>query len=103
MRTNINAAVILPDPPGRNETLDRERKMRYRQITSEDTGFVPLAFEGPAPCSCAGDSGVSIKGLSTGLASTGFPLHLFFVGDPRRGSTESFCFRMLQQIANCPR
>jgi hypothetical protein len=86
-----------------NETLDRERKMRYRQITPENTKFVPLAFEGPASCPCAGEPGVRIKGLSTGLASTGFPLHLFFVGDPRRGSRESFCFRMLPQIANCPR
>lgn len=77
--------------------------MRYRRITPENTDFVPPAFEGPDPYSCAGEPGVRIKGLSTGLASIGFPLHLFFVGHPWRGSKESFCFRMLPQIANSPR
>jgi hypothetical protein len=77
--------------------------MRYRRITPGNTEFVTLAFEGPDPCFCAGEPGVRVRGLSTGLASIGFPLHLFFVGDPWRGSGESLCSRLLPQIANSPR
>ncbi len=52
-------------------------------ITPDDTVFVILSFEGPDAYSMAGGLGVRVDGLSKALASMGFPVHLFFVGDPR--------------------
>ena len=72
------------------------------QIAPDYTEFVTLSFEGRDPYSCAGGLGLRMKDLSTGLASMGFPLHLFFVGDPWRESGESFCSRRLLQSANSP-
>jgi len=52
-------------------------------ITPDNTVFVILSFEGPDAYSSAGGLGVRVDGLSKALASMGFPVHLFFIGDPR--------------------
>jgi len=57
--------------------------MRWEGITPDNTVFVILSFEGPDAYSSAGGLGVRVDGLSRTLASTGFPVHLFFIGDPR--------------------
>lgn len=56
--------------------------MRYRTITPDNTVFVIYSFEGPDGYSSAGGLGVRVDGLSRTLALMGFPVHLFFVGDP---------------------
>lgn len=45
--------------------------------------FVAIAFEGPDPYAQAGGLGVRMTGLTRALARRGFPVHFFFVGDPR--------------------
>jgi glycosyltransferase involved in cell wall biosynthesis len=57
--------------------------MGRKGIGPDDTVFVILSFEGPDAYSSAGGLGVRVDGLSKTLASMGFPVHLFFVGDPR--------------------
>jgi glycosyltransferase involved in cell wall biosynthesis len=57
--------------------------MRRNGIGPKNTVFVILSFEGPDAYSLAGGLGVRVDGLSKTLASMGFPVHLFFVGDPR--------------------
>jgi glycosyltransferase involved in cell wall biosynthesis len=57
--------------------------MRRKGIGLENTVFVILSFEGPDAYSMAGGLGVRVDGLSKTLASMGFPVHLFFIGDPR--------------------
>lgn len=57
--------------------------MRWEGITPDNTVFVILSFEGPDAYSSAGGLGVRVDGLSKTLASTGYPVHLFFIGDPR--------------------
>jgi glycosyltransferase involved in cell wall biosynthesis len=57
--------------------------MGRRGIGPDNTAFVILSFEGPDAYSSAGGLGVRVDGLSKTLASMGFPVHLFFVGDPR--------------------
>jgi glycosyltransferase involved in cell wall biosynthesis len=57
--------------------------MGRRRIGPDNTVFVILSFEGPDAYSSAGGLGVRVDGLSKTLASIGFPVHLFFVGDPR--------------------
>jgi len=54
-----------------------------RSISTDNAIFVLLSFEGPDPYSLAGGLGVRVTDLSQTLAHTGFPTHLFFVGDPR--------------------
>jgi len=57
--------------------------MAYKAISPENTVFVILSFEGPDAYSSAGGLGVRVDGLSKALASMGFLVHLFFIGDPR--------------------
>ena len=57
--------------------------MRRRSITTDNTVFVLLSFEGPDRYSLAGGLGVRVTHLSGTLAHLGFPTHLIFVGDPR--------------------
>jgi glycosyltransferase involved in cell wall biosynthesis len=59
------------------------RQIGRRGIGPDNTVFVILSFEGPDAYSSAGGLGVRVDGLSKTLASSGFPVHLFFVGDPR--------------------
>ena len=56
--------------------------MSENSITPENTEFVLLSFEGPDRYSLAGGLGVRVDNLSVTLAETGFPTHLFFIGDP---------------------
>lgn len=55
--------------------------MKAREITPDNTVFVILSFEGPDPYSLAGGLGVRVTQLSEAIASLGFRVHLFFVGD----------------------
>ncbi len=57
-------------------------------ITTENTIFVLLSFEGPDGYSLAGGLGVRITNMAQTLASKGFRTHLFFIGDPRKPSEE---------------
>lgn len=50
--------------------------------------FVVLSFEGPDPFSTAGGVGVRVSGLTQALAAAGYPVRLFFVGDPRLPGVE---------------
>jgi glycosyltransferase involved in cell wall biosynthesis len=52
-------------------------------MTSDNSVFVLLSFEGPDRYSLAGGLGVRVTNLSQTLAHLGFPTHLFFVGDPK--------------------
>ncbi len=56
--------------------------MTYTNITTDNTLFVLLSFEGPDLYSLAGGLGVRVANLSGTLASMGFPTHLFFIGAP---------------------
>jgi len=58
--------------------------MRRRNMTTENTEFIILCFEGPDRYSSAGGLGVRVTNLSSTLANTGFTTHLFFIGDPER-------------------
>ncbi len=57
-------------------------------LTSDNTVFVLLSFEGPDPYSLAGGLGTRVANLSRALAGIGFPTHLFFVGDPKARGEE---------------
>jgi len=63
--------------------------MTRTNITTENTIFVLLSFEGPDHYSLAGGLGVRITNLAQALADTGFETHLFFIGDPRRKGEET--------------
>ncbi len=63
--------------------------MRQTGITTRNTVFVLLSFEGPDPYSSAGGLGVRVTNLSQTLSQTGFPTHLFFIGDPRQKGEET--------------
>jgi hypothetical protein len=56
--------------------------MKYSNITSDNTEFVLISFEGPDCYSMAGGLGVRMQNLSRTLAEMGFTTHLFFIGDP---------------------
>lgn len=45
--------------------------------------FILLSFEGPDPFAAAGGVGVRVSGLARALAAAGYPVRLFFVGDPQ--------------------
>ncbi|MDP2917003.1 MAG: glycosyltransferase [Dehalococcoidia bacterium] len=62
--------------------------MELTNITTENTVFVALSFEGPDVYSSAGGLGVRVTNLSEALAQSGFPTHLFFIGDPKRKGEE---------------
>jgi glycosyltransferase involved in cell wall biosynthesis len=57
--------------------------MKARGITTENTVFVIVSFEGKDPYSLAGGLGVRVTNLSEALADMGFPVHVFFIGDPK--------------------
>ncbi len=56
--------------------------MNYSNITTSNTEFVLVSFEGTDSYSLAGGLGVRMQNLSRVLAETGFTTHLFFIGDP---------------------
>ncbi len=58
-------------------------------IGPQNTVFVILSFEGPDAYSSAGGLGVRVDGLSKALASMGFPVNLFFIGDPQLRGQET--------------
>lgn len=51
-------------------------------ITPENAQFALLSFEGPDAYSAAGGLAVRVRELAQALATAGFTVHLFFVGDP---------------------
>jgi len=57
--------------------------MKARGITTKNTVFVIVSFEGRDPYSLAGGLGVRVANLSETLADMGFPVHVFFIGDPK--------------------
>ena len=57
--------------------------MRHSNITTANTEFILISFEGPDCYSMAGGLGVRMQNLSRTLAETGFTTHLFFIGDPK--------------------
>ena len=61
----------------------REENTKTRGITTENTVFVIVSFEGKDPYSLAGGLGVRVANLSEALADMGFPVHVFFIGDPK--------------------
>jgi glycosyltransferase involved in cell wall biosynthesis len=61
----------------------RTVEMKARGITTENTVFVIVSFEGRDPYSLAGGLGVRVTNLSETLADMGFPVHVFFIGDPK--------------------
>jgi glycosyltransferase involved in cell wall biosynthesis len=63
--------------------------MENSTITSDNTVFIILSFEGPDSYSLAGGLGTRITYLSQALAGRGFPTHLFFIGDPKAREEES--------------
>ena len=62
-----------------------------QNITSENTEFVILSFEGPDLYSSAGGLGTRVTNLSQALADQGFPVHCFFIGDPELPGEEIRC------------
>jgi glycosyltransferase involved in cell wall biosynthesis len=50
--------------------------------------FIIVSFEGPDRYSLSGGLGVRVIGLSNSLAAMGFPVHHFFIGDPRKPGEE---------------
>jgi glycosyltransferase involved in cell wall biosynthesis len=58
-------------------------------ITSDNSVFIILSFEGPDLYSLAGGLGVRITNLSQTLSNNGFLTHLFFVGDPKGKGEET--------------
>lgn len=62
--------------------------MEHTDITTDNAVFVILSFEGPDLYSLAGGLGVRVTNLSQTLAQTGFPTHLFFIGDPSKPGEE---------------
>jgi glycosyltransferase involved in cell wall biosynthesis len=57
--------------------------MKARGITTDNTVFVIVSFEGRDPYSLAGGLGVRVANLSEALVDMGFPVHVFFIGDPK--------------------
>jgi len=57
-------------------------------MTSENTVFALLSWEGPDSYSQAGGLGVRVTELTGALANAGFTTHLFFIGDPSREGEE---------------
>jgi len=57
--------------------------MKAGNITPENTVFIVISFEGRDPYSLAGGLGVRVTNLSEALADMGFPVHVFFIGDPK--------------------
>ncbi|HJQ21013.1 MAG TPA: glycosyltransferase family 4 protein [Gemmatimonadaceae bacterium] len=51
-------------------------------LNPENTTFIVVSFEGPDPYSQAGGLGIRVTGLVKELAESGYPTHLFFIGDP---------------------
>ncbi len=57
--------------------------MKAGNITPGNTVFIVISFEGRDPYSLAGGLGVRVTNLSETLADMGFPVHVFFIGDPK--------------------
>jgi glycosyltransferase involved in cell wall biosynthesis len=57
-------------------------------LNEENTVFVVLSFEGPDIYSLAGGLGVRVANLTSALAVRGFPVHLFFIGEPKKEGYE---------------
>ncbi|NMP24140.1 glycosyltransferase family 4 protein [Sulfobacillus sp. DSM 109850] len=58
-------------------------------LNPEQVEFVAVAFEGPDPYAQAGGLGVRMTGLVRALASRGFRVHFFFIGDPALPGVET--------------
>lgn len=78
-------------------------------ISSDNSMFVVISFEGPDPYSQAGGLGVRVSGLVQTLADLDYETHLFFIGDPalpgeeRDDAGRLTLHRWAQWIsANCP-
>jgi glycosyltransferase involved in cell wall biosynthesis len=62
--------------------------MAPTNITTDNTVFVILSFEGPDQYSLAGGLGVRISNIAAALAAAGFTTHLIFIGAPKRKKEE---------------
>jgi glycosyltransferase involved in cell wall biosynthesis len=62
--------------------------MKLTNLNENNTVFIVLSFEGPDLYSLAGGLGVRVTNLTRGLALKGFPVHLFFIGDPKKDGEE---------------
>jgi glycosyltransferase involved in cell wall biosynthesis len=60
-----------------------------QSISTENTVFVIVSFEGPDRYSLAGGLGVRVTNLSQALAESGFHVHHLFVGDPKEKGKET--------------
>jgi glycosyltransferase involved in cell wall biosynthesis len=69
--------------PGQFPDEEEAEGMKYSNITTANTEFILISFEGPDGYSMAGGLGVRMHNLSRTLAETGFNTHLFFIGDPK--------------------
>jgi glycosyltransferase involved in cell wall biosynthesis len=56
--------------------------MKHSNITTSNTEFILISFEGPDCYSMAGGLGVRMQHLARTLADIGFITHLFYIGDP---------------------
>jgi len=63
--------------------------MKHTSLNAENTVFVVLSFEGPDLYSSAGGLGVRVTNLTSTLAKSGFPTHLFFIGAPGKAGSEN--------------
>ena len=62
--------------------------MQHSNITTVNTEFILISFEGPDCYSLAGGLGVRMQNLSQTLADVGFTTHLIFIGDPNLPAQE---------------
>lgn len=64
-------------------------EVTHMKITIDNSIFILLSFEGPDSYALAGGLGIRVTHLSRTLGSVGFPIHLFFVGDPKARGEET--------------
>ena len=69
--------------------VDSIARSEPRLLSPEQTQVVLLSFEGPDQYSGAGGLAVRVNGLAESLMQAGYPVHLFFVGDPDRPGVET--------------
>lgn len=83
MTIAVDLGVPRLDPSTTGPPMTSER-----QAAPAALEFIVLSFEGPDPYASAGGVGVRVAGLTRALAAAGYPVRLFFVGDPHRPGVE---------------
>lgn len=79
--------------------------MVHKFLNPQNTVFVVLSFEGPDLYSLAGGLGIRTSNLTESLAVMEYPVHLFFIGDPKKKGEEvrddrMYLHRWCQWISN---